>query len=270
MASEAPPPPATASTPPAPSPAAAAPTAESPEKQEPPAVTEAAPSDTENPADGEPQGESPEDWKDGLCGHVCGGDCGTCVSTLKIACETYGLPNEADFCRKLSAFFCPCFLHGRISERLQKFPDMDREHMTLVNDSCLFHCIAQLPFKWLTVMGQRRKVRDRFGIGGTTFKDCCATFWCTPCASAQMNMELKNRAAAAQPPVAEEPPAQPAMAYTPPPSSPAPAEPPSEKPAEPAPAATTPPALPPATAPPPKDKALPPPPGIVNSPALIH
>ncbi|RMZ15764.1 hypothetical protein D0862_01521 [Hortaea werneckii] len=241
MASEAPPAPATASTPTAPPPAAtAAPAAESPVKQEPSAVAESAPSDAEHPADGEPQGESPEDWKDGLCGHVCGGDCGTC----------------------LSAFFCPCFLHGRISERLQKFPDTDREHMTLVNDSCLFHCIAQLPFKWLTVMGQRRKVRDRFGIGGTRFKDCCATFWCAPCASAQMNMELKNRAAAAQPPVAEEPPAQPAMAYTPPPGSPAPADPPSEKPAEPA--------LPLATAPPPKDKALPPPPGIVNTPALIH
>ena len=101
MASEAPPAPATASTPPASSPAAAAtaaPAAESPVKQEPPAVTEAAPSDTEHPADGEPQGESPEDWKDGLCGHVCGGDCGTCVSTLKIAYKKYGFANEADFC----------------------------------------------------------------------------------------------------------------------------------------------------------------------------
>ncbi|RMY73913.1 hypothetical protein D0863_03558 [Hortaea werneckii] len=212
MASEAPPAPATASTPPAPSPAAAAPAAESPVKQEPSAVAESAPSDAEHPADGEPQDENPEDWDDGLCGHVCGGDCGTC----------------------LSAFFCPCFLHGRISERLQKFPDMDREHMTLVNDSCLFHCIAQLPFKWLTVMGQRRKVRDRFGIG-------------------RRNRQHSRRWHTLRPP-----------------GSPAPADPPSEKPAEPAPAATAPPALPPATAPPPKDKALPPPPGIVNTPALIH
>ncbi|KAI7337699.1 hypothetical protein KC315_g2134 [Hortaea werneckii] len=202
MASEAPPAPATASTPPAPSPAAAAPAAESPVKQEP-------------------------------------------TRTQRI-----GMMAFAVMCAAATA--------------------VPAEHMTLVNDSCLFHCIAQLPFKWLTVMGQRRKVRDRFGIEGTPFKDCCATFWCTPCASAQMNMELKNRAAATQPPVAEEPPAQPAMAYTPPPGSPAPADPPSEKPAEPAPAATAPPALPPATAPPPKDKALPPPPGIVNTPALIH
>lgn len=49
---------------------------------------------------------------------------------------------------------------------------MDREHMTLVNDSCLFHCIAQLPFKWLTVMGQRWKVRDRFGIEVSHYGQC--------------------------------------------------------------------------------------------------
>lgn len=89
MASEAPPAPATASTPPAPSPAAAAPAAESPVKQEPSAVAESAPSDAEHPADGEPQDENPEDWNDGLCGHVCGGDCGTCVSILKIVRETF-------------------------------------------------------------------------------------------------------------------------------------------------------------------------------------
>lgn len=36
-------------------------------------------------------------------------------------------------------------------------------------------------------------MREKWGIKGSGFKDCCATFWCTPCTLAQMNMEVKKR-----------------------------------------------------------------------------
>jgi len=67
---------------------------------------------------------------------------------------------------------------------------------------------------------KRGEIRDRFGIEGNGCTDCLVSCFCQPCSLAQMNMELKERAAtggmppAAQGYVQQQ---QPGMDYKPPP-----------------------------------------------------
>ncbi|KAK4506590.1 hypothetical protein PRZ48_000322 [Zasmidium cellare] len=119
-------------------------------------------------------------WRNGLFDHVCGGDCGTCMGS----------------------WFCSPCLYGRTVNRYQKFPDTDKDHYDNVacNGPCwlFFGAGFCCGLQFIPLMFKRGEVRDRFGIKGDGFADCMASYCCTPCALAQLETELKDRATGAQ------------------------------------------------------------------------
>ena len=47
-------------------------------------------------------------------------------------------------------------------------------------------------------MMKRSEIRDRFGIEGSDFGDCCVAYWCTCCGLIQQDKEVIARTAGAQ------------------------------------------------------------------------
>ncbi|TKA74725.1 hypothetical protein B0A55_04041 [Friedmanniomyces simplex] len=117
-----------------------------------------------------------EEWRNGICSHICGGDFNVCM---------------ASWC-------CNCFMYGRVDQRLEKFPDMNKDNFSLFSSGCAIMCISNyLHLMWLPVWLKRQELRRAFGIKGNGCTDCLASYFCHCCAIAQMEMELKDRAAKA-------------------------------------------------------------------------
>lgn len=56
-------------------------------------------------------------------------------------------------------------------------------------------CLAtHFGFGWVPVWLQRGEIRKRFDINGNFCTDCLATCCCTPCAVAENEVELRDRA----------------------------------------------------------------------------
>ncbi|KAK4550742.1 hypothetical protein LTR36_000321 [Oleoguttula mirabilis] len=118
-----------------------------------------------------------EEWRNGLCSHWCGGSCGVCWASC----------------------CCGCFVFGRTSQRLEKFPDTNTHHFNLFSGSCaILYAGLHVHLGWLPVLLQRQELRQKFGIKGNGYTDCLASYCCQPCTLAQMEMEMKDRAATAE------------------------------------------------------------------------
>ncbi|KXT11287.1 hypothetical protein AC579_1671 [Pseudocercospora musae] len=118
-----------------------------------------------------------DDWHNALCSQVCGGDCGTCMGS----------------------WFCSPCLFGRSWQRLEQFPNQNKEDFSNCSSGCWIFCGAScFHFGWLATLLKRMELRERFGIQGNGCTDCLVSYFCTPCTLAQMETELKDRAASAQ------------------------------------------------------------------------
>ncbi|KPI90381.1 putative ama1 protein [Leptomonas seymouri] len=53
-------------------------------------------------------------------------------------------------------------------------------------DLCTLHMIVT----WVFVSETRRLARDRYGIGGSCFSDCCVGCWCRSCSTQQVLLEM--------------------------------------------------------------------------------
>lgn len=118
-----------------------------------------------------------EEWNNGICSHCCGGSCSTC----------------------LASWFCSCFLYGRISSRLDNFPNTAPQDIEYWNGSCcIWYAAACVGFQWVPQMLRRQELRQRLSLRGDGCTDCLASYFCAPCSLAQMETELKDRAQKAQ------------------------------------------------------------------------
>lgn len=64
-----------------------------------------------------------------------------------------------------------------------------------MNSDCLIHgglCFFT-GFHWIYTMLKRTEIRERFGIPGSGFGDCCTAYWCHCCAVIQQDNEVKAR-----------------------------------------------------------------------------
>lgn len=128
--------------------------------------------------DGHYHGEG--EWRNGLCSHVCGGDCATCVSRVLLS-----LGIQADVVQ-WGAFCCSCFLFGRSSERLDKFPDLNKDHYNLFNANCAVLFLASyVHLGWLPIMLKRQEMRQKFNIRGDGCQDCLISYFCACCKRSQ-------------------------------------------------------------------------------------
>lgn len=93
---------------------------------------------------------------------------------------------------QMGAWFCPCFLYGRLSARYKALPNQSD---SMTNGSCsiwfLSSCIG---LWWVPQMLRRQEMRQRFDIEGNGCTDFLVTACCGPCSLAQMNMEMKEQA----------------------------------------------------------------------------
>ncbi|KAF5383065.1 hypothetical protein D9615_004825 [Tricholomella constricta] len=106
------------------------------------------------------------EWSNGL--FDCCNDAGTCVLS----------------------WFCPCVVYSRNRRRLEHLEGKgtpDPEQGGCFSGACWVHCCAG----WTLQIESRAKVRSRYGIKGDSWSDCCAIFWCAPCALTQESQEIK-------------------------------------------------------------------------------
>ncbi|KAK1066141.1 hypothetical protein LTR74_007359 [Friedmanniomyces endolithicus] len=71
-------------------------------------------------------------------------------------------------------------MFGRVDQRLEKFPETN-----------------YVALQWIPVWLKRKELRNKFGIQGNGCTDCLVSYFCHPCSIAQMETELKDRAATA-------------------------------------------------------------------------
>ncbi|CAI6081999.1 unnamed protein product [Clonostachys chloroleuca] len=119
-----------------------------------------------DPAAGEIRGG---DWESGLC------DCSPCGSCCL-------------------GSFAPCLIVGRTASRLQ---DPTLQSPDMCNGDCMIHAGLSLLFGsgWIYTMIKRGDIRQRFGIPGSGWGDCCTAFWCQCCQIIQADNEVKARLA---------------------------------------------------------------------------
>ncbi|KAL0934844.1 Cell number regulator 11 [Colletotrichum truncatum] len=108
-----------------------------------------------------------QEWQSGIC------SCGPCESCLL-------------------GTFLPCMLLGRTSERMR---DPTMQTYETVNTDCLLMCgISYFTgCGWIYTMMKRGEIRERFGIKGSGFSDCCTSYWCGCCALIQQDKEVQAR-----------------------------------------------------------------------------
>ncbi|KAK3933600.1 PLAC8 family-domain-containing protein [Diplogelasinospora grovesii] len=92
------------------------------------------------------------------------------------------------------SYWCPCILLGKTSDRLR---DPTMQSADTCNGDCMIFCAIQAitGCGWIHVMLKRGEIRQRFGIQGSGFNDCCTTYWCPCCSLIQQDNEVKARTA---------------------------------------------------------------------------
>ncbi|KAK8075713.1 plac8 family [Apiospora hydei] len=88
--------------------------------------------------------------------------------------------------------FVPCLLVGRTADRMR---DPTMQTADTLNSDCLIHGILMwtLGAGWVYSMLKRTEIRERFGIPGSGFGDCCTSYWCPCCAVIQQDKEVQAR-----------------------------------------------------------------------------
>ncbi|KDN69447.1 putative PLAC8 family protein [Colletotrichum sublineola] len=81
---------------------------------------------------------------------------------------------------------------GKTSERLR---DPTMQTYEAINTDCLlmFGISFFTGCGWVYAMMKRTEIRERFGIRGSGFSDCCVTYWCSCCAVIQHDKEVQAR-----------------------------------------------------------------------------
>ncbi|KAI5888267.1 PLAC8-domain-containing protein [Schizophyllum commune H4-8] len=111
-------------------------------------------------------------WSNGICS--VSGNC----KTLCLAC------------------CCPCIVYGHNQRRfhhLRRHGTSDLESSASCGGrACWIHCLLTsfIGCGWILQIPFRRRVRRRYSIRGSLLGDCCASFWCNPCALTQEALEL--------------------------------------------------------------------------------
>ena len=83
--------------------------------------------------------------------------------------------------------------------KLAKFPVTNTALFETFSTGCFIHCTAiYLRIGCLPVLLKRNEIREKFEIRGSALRDAATACCCTPCALAQMETELKDRARKAQ------------------------------------------------------------------------
>ncbi|KAL8418788.1 hypothetical protein RB594_002119 [Gaeumannomyces avenae] len=91
----------------------------------------------------------------------------------------------------LLATCLPCILVGKTSERMVD-PSLSRYEV--FNPECLIMGgITWIGLGFVYAMIKRVEVRERFGIKGSGFGDCCAAYWCPCCVVLQNDNEVRSR-----------------------------------------------------------------------------
>ncbi|EJD37523.1 PLAC8-domain-containing protein [Auricularia subglabra TFB-10046 SS5] len=111
------------------------------------------------------------EWSEGICG--CCGAFGTCIY----------------------ATCCPCMVYGKNKSRREQLDQTGTAHAgggsACGGDCCLHAALLLCGLGWILQIGERGATRRRYGIGGGCFGDCCAVFWCNPCALTQESQEIR-------------------------------------------------------------------------------
>ncbi|TPX15329.1 uncharacterized protein E0L32_004606 [Thyridium curvatum] len=133
-----------------------------------------------------------QEWQSNLC------DCSPCENCLL-------------------GTFLPCLLLGRTAERMR---DPTMQNYESINTDCMLMCgISYFTgCGWIYAMMKRSEIRERFGIDGSGFGDCCTTYWCPCCALIQQEKEVVARTS--QGPIAQGYVSQPSMQMPPPQAQP--------------------------------------------------
>ncbi|PHH83450.1 hypothetical protein CDD82_766 [Ophiocordyceps australis] len=90
----------------------------------------------------------------------------------------------------------PCMLYGRTASR-KRDPTLQSEDMC--NTDCALFTAVQCftGCGWLFSFFKRTEIRQQYGIKGSAWGDCCATYWCHCCSLIQQDNEVRLRQAAA-------------------------------------------------------------------------
>ncbi|KAF5383066.1 hypothetical protein D9615_004826 [Tricholomella constricta] len=101
--------------------------------------------------------------------------------------------NDAGTC--VLSWFCPCVVYGQNKQRLDHLQGKgtpDPEHGGCSSGDCCIHGLITgcCGAGWILQIGTRANVRSRYGIKGDSWSDCCASFWCMPCALTQESQEI--------------------------------------------------------------------------------
>jgi len=114
----------------------------------------------------------------------------------------------------MAAFFCAPCLYGRYAKRIDDYPGVppSDDPMSYFNTDCaMFWLLGYVGANFLPLWFKRTDQRRKFDIEGESsvsafrrltvltvvgnaFKDCCTAYWCLPCALAQQNLDIKERA----------------------------------------------------------------------------
>ncbi|KAF2740558.1 PLAC8-domain-containing protein [Polyplosphaeria fusca] len=94
----------------------------------------------------------------------------------------------------LGAWCCPCMIYGRTKYRLSHDNDMS-EFSTLNTHCLLWYLLCLLPGCWQGVLNTRQigKVRKRYGIEGSYYRDWLQMYCCGPLAMVRVEREVKER-----------------------------------------------------------------------------
>ncbi|KAI5832964.1 PLAC8-domain-containing protein [Schizophyllum commune Tattone D] len=95
------------------------------------------------------------------------------------------------------ASFCPCIVYGRNKRRYHHLrrhgtPDLEA-NASCGGRGCWVHCLLTsfIGCGWILQIPLRRRIRRRYTVCGSLLEDCCASFWCNPCALTQESLELE-------------------------------------------------------------------------------
>lgn len=131
------------------------------------------------------------DWQSSLfncspCGSCVLGTFAPCirksvhVTFFTLSCYVYEL-----------TIYCAILVVGRTSSRLQ---DPTSRSPEAFNGDCAIHgFLTLIGSGWIYSMIKRTEIRERFGIPGSGFGDCCAAFWCQCCQVIQADNEVNKR-----------------------------------------------------------------------------
>ncbi|KAF8856014.1 PLAC8-domain-containing protein [Acephala macrosclerotiorum] len=96
----------------------------------------------------------------------------------------------------LKATFCPCFVYGKTQARMR---DPTLAGYERFNTDCMLWCGVQscCGLGWIFNVMSRSDLRQKFGIQGGGFGDCCTAFCCTCCSMIQNEKEVIGRTSGA-------------------------------------------------------------------------